>query len=171
MRETAVPQSREDGTVTTYTLSDDLRTVTFEGQLIGDASNRDDGGHRLRWTEVRIYHSETGRLITEVVGRSLVFHLKNASCASGETAPYYAVAGEYVECERCRPDRAVEDAADDTQPCAIERDRVTIGDWMTWEEMTEGLKIRSRGRKTLSNVTVEALAQARVHVPSTVVQL
>lgn len=43
--------------------------LEFDGQLLSNVSSRE--GTALRWTEVRIYRTSTGRYVTEVVGRSV----------------------------------------------------------------------------------------------------
>lgn len=76
----------EDGTTTTYELSDRERTVRFAGVMLGEATSRwrTHSGHSdtyarrfsrcgaCRWTEVRVYRTEAGSYVVETVGRSLV---------------------------------------------------------------------------------------------------
>lgn len=43
--------------------------LAFEGDLLADRSSRVSGN--TRWTEVRIYRTESGKFVTEMVGRSI----------------------------------------------------------------------------------------------------
>lgn len=43
--------------------------LTFDGVLLAEESTRDEPG-QTRWTEVRIYRTDTGKYVTETVGRS-----------------------------------------------------------------------------------------------------
>jgi hypothetical protein len=147
---------------TTFQLTDDLRTIEFEGDLIGEATNRMD---QPRWTEVRIYRTDTGRFVSEVVGRSIVFHDAAARCASGRREQYAGLGEDLYQCDKCKPDFS------DCEEVKVERDRITVRDWGTWEEMIEGLKIDGRQGRVLSGVTVRALALAREEVPTPIVKI
>lgn len=43
--------------------------LAFEGTLLADESSR--AGDASRWTEVRIYSTDSGKFVTEMVGRSI----------------------------------------------------------------------------------------------------
>lgn len=44
--------------------------LEFDGVLLADVSSRDGG--RVRWSETRIYRTESGKYVTETVGRSSI---------------------------------------------------------------------------------------------------
>lgn len=45
--------------------------LRFTGELLADLSSRDDPG-QPRWQEIRIYRTNTGKYVTEVVGQTTV---------------------------------------------------------------------------------------------------
>lgn len=44
--------------------------LEFDGEILAGASTHQEGDER--WQEVRIYRTETGKYVTEMIGRSLV---------------------------------------------------------------------------------------------------
>lgn len=46
--------------------------LQFEGEMLCNVSTREPG--QSRWTEIHIYKTNTGRWVTEVLGRSNVYH-------------------------------------------------------------------------------------------------
>ncbi len=142
-------------------LSDDVQTFEFDGRLIAHDSTDMKNG---RWTEVDIYLTDSNKFVTQVTGGSRVFHLDGAICASGKRVMWGDVSTEYEQCPRCRPD---DTHASDNISCRVEVPRRTVRTWNTWEEMVDGLRIRrsSDGQRTLSSVTVRALASARSELP------
>lgn len=44
----------------------------FTGELLAETTSKNDEENKKQWTEVRIYRIETGKYITEIVGRSLI---------------------------------------------------------------------------------------------------
>jgi hypothetical protein len=45
--------------------------LSFEGELLAEVDSKDSDDQR-RWTEIRIYRTDTDRWVTEIIGRSLV---------------------------------------------------------------------------------------------------
>lgn len=44
--------------------------LEFDGDILADVSSKDDEPDKIRWTEIRIYRSKSGKYIAEVVGKS-----------------------------------------------------------------------------------------------------
>lgn len=48
----------------------DNADLVFDGELLADLTSRD--ARQLRWTEIRIYRADSGRYVTEMIGRTAV---------------------------------------------------------------------------------------------------
>ena len=84
------------------------RKIEFDGERLGKASSR-----RLdapRWTEIRLYRSESGIFVLEKVGRSVVLHAPDCDeLAADANLPRFQVMhpgedpanGDFWFCETC----------------------------------------------------------------------
>ena len=87
-----------------YEVKDGSRTLTFNGELLGESSSYRRGS--TRWIEFELYKTESGSYVLSRVGVSLVFHsgacelvgkygLHDASVAD--------LAEDAVPCDTCQP--------------------------------------------------------------------
>jgi hypothetical protein len=118
--------------VATTRVQDGTRYLEFDGQLLGEATS--DDGRSQRWTEVKIYKSDTGRYIVAKIGRSVVYHVPGAQCGKfgrvmshgviKRTFPENAQIGwvDFVPCRKCSP-VYLDDAAAGTQSFSVEQTR------------------------------------------------
>lgn len=80
----------------------DLTTYEFEGERIGHASTEHDDS--LRWTEVLIFKTSSGRYVVQRLGRSIVYHLLDSSCSSnGDEISGSEISEESEPCDKCNP--------------------------------------------------------------------
>lgn len=103
-----------------WNVKDGQRSVTFVGQLVASADSQ--SGTDVRWTELSLYRTSTGRYILEKIGRSDVFHselCKRRSKGLSFTDLHAAaeaqsrdqdVTTSYIACTDCRPDFEVRPA-------------------------------------------------------------
>lgn len=85
-----------------YTVKDKHDQITFVGERIGHASTRKKTS--LRWTEISIYRTEKGNYVVETLGRSVVYHRVDETCATGEQITGYQIGADSEPCETCDPD-------------------------------------------------------------------
>jgi len=84
--------------VTSYRVMNHLEVIEFNGRLIATASTerQDDP----RWTEIKIYRTDSGRYVVHRTGRSVVYHHLDGPCNFG-----IATRGRDLppDAEPCRP--------------------------------------------------------------------
>src|SRR3954467_12138566 len=61
-----------DGTEERFNVKDGQRNLTFMGWQVAAADSQ--SGNDVRWTELTLYKTLTGKYVLEKVGRSDVFH-------------------------------------------------------------------------------------------------
>lgn len=86
-----------------FVVRDRLREIGFNGRELGRASTEKDDS--LRWTEIIIYKTVGGKYVIERLGRSLVYHVPESSCDSGQGFPVLGkqLSDESEPCPQCRP--------------------------------------------------------------------
>lgn len=91
-----------------YSIKDGLRTIQFEGSLLGESSSHHAGSYR--WIEFALYRTVGGTYVLSRVGRSLVFHAPSCPLASKYGLHEVAVDELRVNatpCPECVPDFSV----------------------------------------------------------------
>jgi hypothetical protein len=84
-------------------VKDGTRELEFEGTLLGAASSKTPGS--LRWIEIYIYATDSGKYVISKVGRSTVFHDLAKRCGKGtKTMPLDLPEGA-TPCPKCSPPR------------------------------------------------------------------
>lgn len=140
--------------------TNDLTTYEFTGDKIGFASTRTRDS--LRWTDIGIYKTSSGRYIVERLGRSLVYHLADSDCASsGEEITGAELAEESEPCEKCDPPTPEDSDFDSGE---VFRQEVTISRVDVVDEpreIREVLTVSNQGRRPyLSSVAFSAIQEA-----------
>lgn len=69
---TDVTDGMTEDTAQRFDVKDGQRPLTFEGWMIASADSQ--SGHDVRWTELTLYKTLTGKYVLEKMGRSDVFH-------------------------------------------------------------------------------------------------
>lgn len=144
-----------------YRVRNQFNTMTFEGQLIGEATT--ETPEAPRWTEIRIYKTVGGNYVVERVGVSLVYHVADAPCASGVSKTI----GQLLEdddlrelepCERCQP-ASIDDLPTNAR-VKVETDRYSA-DAVPVRGVVPALTLRrDNGSEYVSNVAQAALTEA-----------
>ena len=87
-----------------YEVKDGSRTLTFEGQLLGESSSYRRGS--TRWIEFELYKTHSGAYILSRVGVSLVFHSGACELVNKyglHDASVDSLSPEATPCESCNP--------------------------------------------------------------------
>lgn len=141
-------------------------TYSFTGKLLGHAST--ERGHSLRWTEIDIYKTAGGNYIVSRLGKSLVYHVADATCtSSGVPIRGGRIREDAEPCERCEPpvpedpgfDPETMFLAEKTHESAdVVEDAQKVADALsTWD--------KHKQMKRLSSVASEALHKAAASDP------
>jgi len=111
------------GTEERFDVKDGQRPLTFMGWLVAEADSQ--SGHDVRWTELTLYKTLTGKYILEKIGRSDVFHkpdcrrkskgVRHDSLLDATDDHETALADQFVPCDDCHPTY-------DIEPAWVERD-------------------------------------------------
>ncbi|HEY9377230.1 MAG TPA: hypothetical protein VIQ02_09075 [Jiangellaceae bacterium] len=143
------------------------RKIEFDGQMLGEVSSRRSGAPR--WTELRLYRSDSGIFVLEKVGRSVVLHapdcreiLPDANLPRFQTMhPGEDPAdGSFWFCESCG-----RRAASDITSMLIEADRHWALVSETPEEIVDSLYRRKGGAKSLPRMSIDLLEEASAVSP------
>lgn len=142
--------------MTSFRVYDNLEPIEFDGVLLGEGSTETEDA--VRWTEVSIYRTDTGRYVINRSGRSVVYHVHQGTCNTGVPRPMDELSEDAQPCTKCRPslhDRIV----------AMELDFDTTEDCEAGEVYDRLLLHRvdkNTGRRTsfLSNPAARAYEQA-----------
>lgn len=95
--------------------------LEFDGEQIS-AATTEESDSTLRWTEIHIFRTASGKYIIQKIGRTRVFHRGSATgaCAKyGKPGKYRSLPNEYIACPVCKPD------LDDDDNIRIETNRYT----------------------------------------------
>lgn len=87
-----------------YEVRDGSRTLTFEGELLGESSSWRRGS--TRWIEFELYKTQSGAYILSRVGVSVVFHSGACELVSKyglHDAIVADLSEDAVPCETCEP--------------------------------------------------------------------
>ena len=90
-----------------FNVKDGLRTLQFEGNLLGSStSKRSDS---TRWIEFELYKTESGSYVLSRIGVSLVFN--GAACSlvkrySLQESPISDLNHQAIPCDQCDPDES-----------------------------------------------------------------
>ncbi|HET9131835.1 MAG TPA: hypothetical protein VFO86_12850 [Terriglobia bacterium] len=119
----------------------------------------------VRWFEIEIFRTESGKYIIHRIGVSLVYHMMNGPCVGrGTPTRFDKLNNDAMPCLTCKPPLEVDD--DLSYTVSAEQDRhsaqVCRGD-----EIQQRLMVRpSRGDAFLSSPARKALDQAIAADPS-----
>lgn len=148
---------------------DGRRPVSFIGWQIGQADSQN--GEDVRWTELSMYKTLTGKYVIEKIGRSDVIH--SDTCRRTSKGKRYETLAEAREEKEARDNETLEDLfvpcpdcapAYDTTPVWAERDISSISSFPTADDAIRSLYRGDRrdgaGAATLSRVARALLESA-----------
>lgn len=149
-----------------FNVRDGQRPLTFEGWCLAEADTQN--GDDVRWTELAMYRTVTGRYVIEKIGRSDVYHSddcarrrkgdRHDSLVAGATANDKNV-DECVPCTECGP-------SDDDGPVWMEKDFFTSTMFASVEEAIRSLYRDDNGIPRLSHVAQTLLGRASESDPA-----
>lgn len=139
--------------------------IQFNGEKIAHSSTETKDS--VRWIEIEIYRTQSGRYVIHRIGVSLVYHMgraKNGSQCVGKGVKTRLgdLDVDYVPCKDCKPPRLMTNGYQDDQNMMVfaEHDRHTA-DVCRHDEVHDRLKVRPyRGEPFLSSPARKALDQA-----------
>jgi hypothetical protein len=102
-------------------IQDDEGFLEFDGDQIAVATT-EENERTLRWTEVHIFRTSSGKYVVQKIGKTRVYHRGSAEgpCAKyGKPGKYQNVDLDAIGCPVCNPD------LDDDDNVRIETDRYT----------------------------------------------
>jgi hypothetical protein len=153
-----------------FNIVDGTRPLTFTGHQVAAADSQ--SGFDVRWTELTLYQTTSGKYILEKVGRSDVFHSER--CRRGtkgvrfdtleDAVPVDADDNDtfediFVPCTDCKPDYTV-------QPAWVERDIASVSMFETASQMVDSLYRPDRDKpRFLSRVARILLEKAALDDP------
>lgn len=86
-----------------YTVRDKFEDViVFTGDKLSHATTRKTDNDR--WTEINIYKTRAGKYVIEVLGKSVRYHRRGSTCASGMEISGSQIGSESQPCPVCDPD-------------------------------------------------------------------
>lgn len=153
-----------------FNIVDGTRPLTFTGWLV--AASDSQSGMDVRWTELTLYRTTSGKYILEKVGRSDVFHsdqcrrnskgvrFDSLDDAVPADAPEDDVLEDiFVPCMDCKPDY-------DIHPAWVERDIASVSMFETAAQVIDSLYRPERGSsRFLSRVARMLLDRAALEDP------
>lgn len=152
---------------TRFVVRDRLREIEFSGRELGRSSTEKDDS--LRWTEIVIYRTDGGNYIIERLGKSLVYHRAEASCASSQGIRLVgSQLGEESEpCPQCRPLMPEDDEFNPEEEFSHERTMSSAEIVDRPENLHDALSMFDRQRKVsrISHVAADALQKASGNDP------
>lgn len=163
-----------DGTEERFNVKDGQRSLTFMGWQVAAADSQ--SGQDVRWTELTLYKTLTGKYVLEKVGRSDVFHAddcqrksKGAKFNSLEDATddqEEALEDLFVPCNQDRGNGPHCNPSYDATPVWVERDISAATVLESAEQVVESLFRReSNNTRFLSRVSRALLEDAAKNDP------
>lgn len=150
-----------------FVVRDRLREIEFKGRELGRASTEKDDS--LRWTEIVIYKTDGGKYIIERLGRSLVYHVPESSCDSGQGYPVLGrqLSEESEPCPQCQPSVPEDSDFDPAWVFSHERTMSSAEVVDRPEELHDALSMYDKRRKVsrISHVASTALHLASGNDP------
>jgi hypothetical protein len=158
-------ETMTEDTAQRFEVKDGQRTLTFSGWLLAEADSQ--SGHDVRWTELTLYKTLTGKYVLEKIGRSDVFHADRCKRRSKgvkfDTLEYAlsddqddALEAYFQPCDQCRP-------AYDEEPVWVERDISAIALFDAPTALVDSLFRRDGDNmRFLSRVSRNLLDQAKL---------
>lgn len=151
-----------------FNVKDGQRPLTFQGWKIADADSQ--SGSDVRWTELTLYKTLSGRYVLEKIGRSDVFHsdackrrskgvkFTSLDDALGDVEESDLDVEEiFVPCTECHP-------SFDDEPVWAERDISAVAVFESAEKLVQSLFRRDNDNmKFLSRVSRALLDEAALH--------
>lgn len=141
--------------------------IQFNGDKLAHSTT--ETSDSVRWIEIEIYKTQSGRYVIHRIGVSLVYHKYNGPCVGkGVKTRLSELDGDVVPCKDCRPPRRSMHGYDEDQDLLVsaEQDRHTA-DVCSANEVQDCLMVRPyRGQPFLSSPARKALDQAIAADPS-----
>jgi len=143
-----------------FNIQDGQRPLTFLGEML--ASTDSQSGSDVRWTELTLYRTNTGKYVIEKVGRSDVFHSdvcrrrskgQRYDRLSDAAATSEDVEDAFVPCDECRPRFNVE-------PAWVERDIFTASVYESAPALIESLYKRDSDNMMYMSRVARTLLEA-----------
>jgi hypothetical protein len=123
-----------------FEVRDNQRTLTFTGVSLARSSSQ--SGSDLRWTELSLFRTTSGRYVVEKIGRSDVFH--SPRCRRRNKGDRYNALSdvhevkEFVSCPDCNPSQTI-------SPVYVERDFYQAGTHETAAELVYSFQRHDSG--------------------------
>lgn len=143
-----------------FNIRDNQRPLTFTGYLLAESDSQ--SGNDVRWTELTLYRTSSGRYIVQKIGRSDVYHSDECTRRSKGEKHYNLEAGilandrsmdDCEPCETCNP-------TPETSPVWMERDIHSATTFATVEDAIRSLYRVDDGIPRLSHVAQALLNKA-----------
>jgi hypothetical protein len=156
------------GTEKRFDLKDGQRPITFLGWELGSANSQT--GTDVRWTELALYKTLSGRYVLEKIGRSDVFHTDACTrrskgvryddleaAVSEDEDPDTDIEDLFVPCKECNPSY-------DDVPVWVERDIAAVAVFDSADKVVQSLFRNDRDNmRFLSRVSRSLLEEAALH--------
>jgi hypothetical protein len=101
---------------------------TFDGWLVSSESTEAD--RSVRWTEIEVYLTVTGKYIVRTLGRSVIYHKRTqdgvTGCNTGRVQIGQDMDEDMLPCRKCRPPAAYASPEHDNTLFDVEVDIPTI---------------------------------------------
>lgn len=144
------------------------RKIEFDGTMLAEVSSRRSGAPR--WTELRLYKTDSGIFVLEKVGRSVVLHAPDCREILPDAPPLPRFQevhpgsdpadGTFWFCESCG-----RRAAADITKLLVEADRHWALVSETPDEIVESLYRRKGGARSLPRMSIDLLEEASAASP------
>ena len=85
-----------------FRLKDGNRVIKFSGEFLAEATSKEDDS--LRWSEFKLYKTQSGKYVLQRVGLSIVYHTTWCRHGLDPVPKETVVSGGWVPCSKCRPD-------------------------------------------------------------------
>lgn len=136
------------------------REIKFDGELLGEVSSR--RSRAPRWTELRLFRTDSGIYVLEKVGASVVVHAPNCPNIIGSLPRFQEehpgadpADGSWWICERCG-DMAVQNIT--TMLVETSRHWATIAD--NAAQVVDALYRRKDGARSMPRISLDLLDEA-----------
>lgn len=120
-------------------VKDGTRSIEFDGTRLAHATTDDGTNEMLRWTELSLHRTSTGKYVIEKVGQSCVYHAADTTCKTD--APLVSVAD-------MRLTAIGDDNPTGTEPCP----KCNPPDYYTDEPIPADAKARPEQPRTMGTI-------------------